>query len=189
MIHLWRPTAVHIMIRWLWSLGVLVWSGVSLSPSGAEWRSASPLFLAELLLGGLPGLCASTSLTCQVAVAHLTFRLCFPSDNCCLMAASKLQWVFGCHLHIFFFPSLQIDWLGHCTATPPQTRQPHDINHILTFIWLILYFRIPVTSVRPPKAMSVASVFQITNCAAVQRFDQPAGSTSSNIVAIISNVL
>lgn len=40
-----------------------------------------PMFLAELLLGGLPGLLASTSLTCQVSVAHLTFRLCFPSDN------------------------------------------------------------------------------------------------------------
>lgn len=40
-----------------------------------------PMFLAELLRCGLPGLLASTSLTCQVSVAHLTFRLCFPSDN------------------------------------------------------------------------------------------------------------
>lgn len=40
-----------------------------------------PVCLAELLLCGLPGLFASTSLTCQVAVADLTLRLCFPSDN------------------------------------------------------------------------------------------------------------
>lgn len=136
--------------------------------------------------------CVHQSHSRQVAVAHLTFRLCFHSDNqilCVVWWPLQSSSAPSAVIYTFFFSSVQIDWLGHCTSTPPQTRQPHDINHKLTFIGLILYFRIPVTSVLSPKAMSVASVFQITNCAAVQRFDQSAGSTSSNTVASISNVI
>lgn len=169
-------------MRRLWSLGVLVCFGVLLFRWGAGWRSASPpsMFLAELLLCGLPGLLASTSLTCQVSVAHLTSRLCFPSDNqiLCVVwwllqsftAPSAVIYTF---LSIFYFAA---DWLVAALRyhPSPQTRQPRDINHKLTFLWLILSFRIPVTSVRSPKAMSVASVFQISNRAeiwSVCRFD------------------
>lgn len=151
--------ATHIIMRWLWSRGVLVWLGVSLFSVRCRvtfsilsvFGRVAPLWVARFV--------ASPGLTCQAAVAHLTFRLCFTADNQTLCVVWWLRQSFNAPSAAIytFLSSLQIDWLGRCTTTPPQNRQPHDINHICN-LYLINPFQNPC-HVHPVTKGDVCCVF------------------------------
>lgn len=85
------------------------------------------------------------------------------------------------HCSLSLFPSLS----PLCLSLFPH--QPPDVNHKSTFIWLMLHFRILITSPLHStrslkvnslqKSTAIASTFQITDCTAAWRCDRPEGST------------
>lgn len=99
-------------------------------------------------------------------LVQILWRLCW-GLNCCSVS------------HFWLHQSLPL----HLSFS----RQPPDVNHKSTFIWLMPHFRILITSLfhstrslkvkSLQKSIATASTFQITDCMAAQRCDQPAGFT------------
>lgn len=112
------------------------------------------------------------SCSCSFNIQAL-FSLWKSNSLYCLVAASKLQGAIGCHSQLFL--PVAADCVMEVLLYHPSPKLPATWHHSQIDLYVVNPLFQNPRHVRSMKAMTFVSAFQIPNCTAVLRFDQPAG--------------